>query len=142
RLMEYADVAWETGSAPWKFMLAQTGLALLLVLVSLNVAVLVYARTVVRAGEIAVRTALGATRARIVTQLFGEALVLSVLAAAVGLALVAVALRFVDFVLETNEGGVPFWVHSGLPFSTVVYTLALSLLGAFVVGVLPALRVT
>jgi predicted permease len=142
RLMEYADVAWETGSTPWKFMLAQTGLALLLVLVSLNVAVLVYARTVVRAGEIAVRTALGATRARIVTQLFGEALVLSVLAAAVGLALVAVALRFVDFLLETNEGGVPFWVHSGLPFSTVVYTFGLALVGAFVVGVLPALRVT
>ncbi|MFN2443068.1 MAG: hypothetical protein ABR517_10335 [Thermoanaerobaculia bacterium] len=44
--------------------------ALLLVLVAMNVAILVYARTVNRTAEIAVRTALGATRRRIVTQLF------------------------------------------------------------------------
>src|SRR5215218_5470792 len=59
--------------------------AFLLVVVAMNVAVLVYARTVTRTGEIAVRTALGATRARIVTQLFAEALVLSTLSALVGL---------------------------------------------------------
>ena len=71
-------------------------IAFLLVVVAMNVAVLVYARTVTRTGEIAVRTALGATRGRIVAQLFAEAFVLSGLSAAVGLGIVAVGLRMFD----------------------------------------------
>ena len=46
---------------------------------------LIYARTATREGEVAVRSALRASRARIVGQLFVEALVLSSVAAAVGL---------------------------------------------------------
>src|SRR4029078_8827922 len=74
-------------------------LALFLVVVAMNVAVLVYARTVMRTGEIAVRTALGATRTRIVAQLFVEAFVLSGLSALVGLGVVAVGLRMFDAAL-------------------------------------------
>ena len=63
----------------------QFGAALLLLIVAVNVAVLVYARTATRFGEITVRTALGATRGRVIMQLFVEALVLSLSAAALGL---------------------------------------------------------
>lgn len=66
--------------------------SLLLVVVAVNVAVLVYARTATRAGEIAVRTALGASRERVVAQLVAEALVLSVTAAVIGLTIAGVAL--------------------------------------------------
>ena len=55
----------------------------LLIAVAANLAILVYARTVTRLGEIAVRSALGASRRRLLAQLFIEALVLSM---AVGLA--------------------------------------------------------
>ena len=55
----------------------QFGAAFLLLIVAVNVAVLVYARTATRFGEITVRTALGATRGRVIMQLFVEALVLS-----------------------------------------------------------------
>ena len=54
-------------------------------LVAINLAVLLYARTITRLGEIAVRTALGASRGRILSQLFVEALVLTTLGAAAGL---------------------------------------------------------
>ena len=65
-----------------------THVSLVLIVVALNVAILLYARTATRRGEIAVRTALGASRGRIVTQLFVEALVLVAGACAVlGLAL-------------------------------------------------------
>ena len=51
-----------------------------------NVGTLVYARTATREAEIAVRHALGASRGRIVGQLFVEALVLAAIATVVGLA--------------------------------------------------------
>ena len=65
----------------------QATMSVLLVVVAVNLGILVYARTATRQGEIAVRTALGATRSRIVGQLFIESLVLSSLAAGVGLLL-------------------------------------------------------
>jgi putative ABC transport system permease protein len=118
-------------------------LALFLLVVAMNVAVLVYARTVMRTGEIAVRTALGATRARIVAQLFAEAFVLSGLSSLVGLGVVAVGLRMFDAALiDMLDGEVPFWMHAGVSLGTVVYTLALAVLAAVIVGVFPALRAT
>ena len=67
--------------------MGQLAISLVLVVVALNVAILIYARTATRGAEIALRTALGASRGRIVTQLFIEALVLAVVPALVGLAL-------------------------------------------------------
>ena len=55
----------------------EIAIVLLLVLICVNVAILVYARTATRQGEIAVRGALGASRRRIVAQLFVEALMLA-----------------------------------------------------------------
>ena len=124
-------------------------LSLLLVVVAVNVAILVYARTVTRVGEIAVRTALGASRARVVTQLFAEALVLAATAALVGLTIAGVALAEVQELLELeaarargSEGALPFWVDLGLSPAVITYALALAIVGAVIVGVVPALKVT
>lgn len=115
-------------------------IVLLLVVVAMNVGVLVYARTMNRSTEIAVRTALGATRRRIVAQLFAEAFVLSSAAALLGLAMVAVGLRWLDAFLAS--GGAPFWIDGGLSAGTVLHAMALSVLGAAIVGLFPALRAT
>ena len=58
-----------------------------------NVALLMFARAATREGEIVVRTALGASRGRIIMQLFAEALVLGGVAAVVGLAAAGSGLR-------------------------------------------------
>src|SRR6185295_18496287 len=68
-------------------LMGQFMLTLVLIVVALNVAILLYARTATRRGEIAVRTALGASRGRIVAQLIVEALILSLPPAVLGLAL-------------------------------------------------------
>ena len=145
-IVPYTDVFADEGAEGgiWKGLTVQGVLALLLVLVCMNVAVLVYARTVTRTGEIATRTALGATRARIVTQLFAESFVLSVLAALAGLALVAVGLRVFDRLIAqlSETGRTPFWIRPGLSAGTVLYALGLAVLGAVIAGVLPALRAT
>lgn len=118
-------------------------ICLLLVVVAVNVSVLVYARTAARAGEIAVRTALGASRRRVVGQLFAEAFVLSGIAAAIGLTVARVGLAMVVATQERASGpGLPFWLDFGLSPGLMLYVAALAVLAAVIVGVLPALKAT
>ena len=115
--------------------------ALLLVVVSVNVAVLVYARTAARQGEIAVRTALGASRGRIVAQLFTEGLVLAGLGAVGGVTIATVALTYVRETLSQSEL-LPFWVQFEISAQTTVSIVVLTVAAAAVIGVLPAWKAT
>jgi predicted permease len=114
---------------------------MLLAIVSTNVATLVFARAATRGWEITVRTALGASRGRIVSQLFIEALVLAGVAAVVGLIVARISLG-VGLNLLIGSDTVPYWIDDSLSWRTVLYTVVLTLFGAAIVGVLPALRVT
>jgi predicted permease len=113
---------------------------LLLIAVTVNVGMLVYARTAMRQGEIAVRTALGATRRRIVGQLFVEALLLSLLGAALGLAAGHAALSEMAAVFEPESA--EFWVDHGLQPRSVAFAMALAVISAVIVGVIPGLKST
>jgi predicted permease len=116
---------------------------MLLVLVSANVALLMFARAATRETEIAVRSALGAGRACIVSQLFVEALVLAGLAVVVGLVAARFALGSLLATLEADSGRpLPFWMGNTLSATTVMYAAALTILSAVIAGVLPALKVT
>jgi cell division protein FtsX len=121
----------------------ERAMVLLLVIVCVNVAILVYARTATRQGEIAVRGALGATRWRIVVQLCVEALTLAGVAAAAGVGLATVALRQLEGAALIVGGTVlPFWMSLRLSSDGALYVVALTLLAAAIIGVLPALKVT
>ena len=111
-------------------------------LVCLNVAILVYTRTAMRQAEIAIRTALGASRGRIVAQLFIEAFVLSAVAALAGVAIAALALRQVATATLHIASELPFWVSFQLSPGAVLYAGALSVLAAAIVGIVPALQAT
>jgi predicted permease len=113
---------------------------LLLLGIAVNIAVLVYARTAMRRAEIAVRTALGASRRRIVGQLFVEALLLSLIGAGLGLAIAHAALRQMEAVFDPE--GTAFWVDHGLQPRSAAFALVLAALSAVVVGVLPGLKST
>ena len=115
----------------------------LLVLVCSNVALLLFARAATRESELAVRTALGASRGRIVAQMFAEALVLGGVAAVVGLAAAHLALKNWGLpFLEMNLGRLPFWYDVRLSPTTVLFALVLTVLGSAIAGVMPALKVT
>jgi predicted permease len=122
---------------------AATHLPILLVLLvaCTTVGTLVYARTATREAEIAVRSALGASRRRIVTQLFVEALALATPAAVVGLAAAHWALAWAVAAIY-GEAGPPFWMHLGLAPTTVLYAAGLAVVAAGILGILPALKVT
>ena len=120
-------------------------LVMLLVLVCGNVALLMFARMATRESEIVVRNALGASRGRIIGQLFVEALVLGGVAAAVGLAGVSFGLRWGMSIVEAEmlDGGrLPFWFVDRLSPTTVLYVALLTVLGAVITGVVPALKAT
>jgi predicted permease len=114
---------------------------MLLAVICANVATLVFARTATRGWEITVRSALGASRGRIVGQLFTEALVLAAVGAMLGLLAAKMALRFGLSMLAGTDA-LPFWVDDSLSWRTVLYAGLLTLFGAAIVGILPALRVT
>jgi predicted permease len=145
RVLRYTHPFFDVDSPAmaWAFRAGQLAISLLLIVVAVNVAILVYARTVMRTGEIAVRTALGASRRRIVAQLFAEALVLSGAAALIGLAVAGIAFAKTRAYLEGEYGSeLPFWWELDLSANLIGYVVGLAVLAAVIVGVLPALKAT
>jgi putative ABC transport system permease protein len=123
----------------WMMRAAQFLVGALSCLVAINLAILLYARTITRLGEIAVRTALGASRGRILSQLFVEALVLTTLGAAAGLMISNYALKQVEAVAGN---AVPFWWRYSPGPDTMLYTFVLAVVAAFIMGVLPGRKAT
>ena len=105
-----------------------------------NVANLLLARTALRAREIAVRTALGASRLRTVTQLLAETLVLSVVGAALGIALAYYCIDLFNAGLEVEQ--LPIWMRASLEPAVLVFVLGLTFLTTVVAGSVPAFRAT
>ena len=114
----------------------------LLALCGANIATLVFARTATRDVEISVRTALGASRARIAGQLFAEALVLSSIAAGVGLTVASFALQWVKTTVSADMGEIMFWWNDSIAPETIVYAAVLAVMAALIIGVTPALKAT
>ena len=116
-------------------LLGATGLLLLLAIV--NVTNLLLARGITRAREIAVRTALGAGRARIIAQLLLEAIVLACCGGALGIAAAYASTRVL---LQMGASRLPRL--AAVPFDGRVLLFAVVLVAAVAVliGVLPALR--
>jgi putative ABC transport system permease protein len=132
------------GDRSWfELMLTHLPVVLVLIIACANVGTLIYARTATREAEIAIRYSLGASRGRIVGQLFIEALVLSSVAAIAGLTFANWALRRgMDAYFSGQPGGPPFWINPGLKLTTMLYAAGLTVIGGAILGVLPAIKAT
>jgi putative ABC transport system permease protein len=128
----------ESGQADFTMSALVFVLVMVLMIVASNVATLVFARTWSRAPELAVRTALGAARTRVVGQLFFETLLLGSIAATIGLFSAYAALRYIKGSFE----GWPFWVTLDPNPRIIAFVVLLTLVVSVVAGLFPALRVT
>lgn len=148
RLFTFAESVrlFEGPGEPVALLTGNVFVMLLLVLVCANVGLLMFARAATRETEIVVRSALGASRRRIVMQLFAEALVLGSIAAVVGLTAAGWGVRWaLDLMrgeLADGSGNFAFWIDGKLSPLTFLYTALLTLLAAAIAGVLPGLKIT
>jgi putative ABC transport system permease protein len=101
-----------------------------------NVANLLLARGVDRSREIALRTALGAGRGRLVSQLLAESLVLAVAGGAAGALL---AVWGSDLIRSAVPVEIPAWIRLGMNGRALVYAAGVSLATSVVFGLAPAL---
>jgi putative ABC transport system permease protein len=104
-----------------------------------NVANLMLARTTVRAREIAVRAALGATRRRLLRQLLTESVILSSTGGFLGLLL---AMWIIEALTKLNPGDIPRLSTITINTPVLLFTLLISFITGILFGIVPALQIT
>jgi putative ABC transport system permease protein len=120
--------------ALWVLM-AAAGFVLLIICV--NLANLTLVRNVGRAREVAVRSALGANRSRLLRQFFAEGLILAAAGGGVGLLLAAAGLRLL---VKNAPVSIPRLDQVQLDLGVLLFTTSASISTAFLFALLPALR--
>jgi putative ABC transport system permease protein len=111
---------------------------LVLLIACANIANLLLAKAMSRSHEIAIRNAMGASRARIIRQMLIESAVLGLLGGGLGLLIASWGTRLLFNVIPT--GILPTGVEVGMNVQVLLFTLAVSLITAFIFGLWPAIQ--
>ena len=112
--------------------------AIVLLMVCANLANLMLARGASRGREMAMRTALGASRTRLARQLLTESLIIAALGGVLGIGIAALGVRLLR--LAFPQGQTPYYVDLGLDGMSLVIVAVVTLLTAVLCGTLPAIR--
>ena len=104
-----------------------------------NVANLMLARATARSREIAIRSALGAGKHRIVRQLLTESLIVAVAGGVLGIPLAAWGLKLLDSAIPPTDA-IPYYIDWRIDQPTLIYTIIISMVTGILFGLAPALQ--
>lgn len=113
---------------------------LVLLIACANVASLVLARFAARARELAVRSALGASRRRLIVQVLAETVSIAVLATALGWLGATFAGRIMQGIMADTPAQLPYWIDQSADIRDVLFAAGIALIAALAAGLVPALR--
>jgi predicted permease len=113
------------------------GVGFVLLIVCANLANLMLVRGAARQRELAVRSAMGASHARLVWTALSESLLLAIPGAAIGLLAAQWAL---DAIVRVLPEDLPYWITFGLDFRVVLFTVGAASFTAIAVGLIPSIR--
>ena len=125
------------GNVRGKVLILSAAVAVVLLIACANVASLLLSRALARTREIAVRTALGATRSTLVLQLLTESIMLSILAGVIGVGLSWAATRALTTWGATQ---LPDGIPIGMDLRVLAFSLGVSLVAGVLFGTIPALQ--
>ena len=113
---------------------------LVLLIACSNVSSLLKARLVARSNELAIRSALGANRKRIILQVLGETFVWALVGTAIGLVCSVFALRFLWNIVSQQVFSPPSFMEFRMDPISVLVAVGLMIVAVLFAGFLPALR--
>src|SRR5256714_10390434 len=118
---------------------AMLGAVIVVLLIAcVNVMNMQFGRAALRAKELAIRGALGATRWRLVRQMLTESLVVAIFGAIAGTLLAFWGTDMFDKVVKAAPFPPPYWWKFTIDGHVLIFTLAITLVATVVSGLLPA----
>jgi predicted permease len=112
---------------------------LVLLIACVNVMNMQFGRVALRAKELAIRGALGATRWRLVRQMLTESFVIAGLGAVAGILLAFWAVDMFTRVTSALSNPLPYWIQFTIDARVLAFTVGITLVATIASGLLPAL---
>ncbi|HEY6986835.1 MAG TPA: ABC transporter permease, partial [Bryobacteraceae bacterium] len=126
------------GRVKYASLLLMAGVVLILLIACANLCNLTLARTAERRHELAIRSAIGASRGRLIQQVLTECLLLAIISATLGL---AIAIGATSLVSKTQPAALASQTYTVLDVRVLAFMVGLTVVSTVLFGLLPALSV-